>query len=134
MSSPVEADFYCPSCASPAFDETIYCTGCGADVRYVQHAMQGGLTIRQRKFIGALSMIMVSVSPALSALGSVVLAGGAAPVFDAVFGAITGTILAGSVGYAGYMLARDGSSQDPLFRRLRPAAKQLRGATPARRR
>lgn len=133
MSSPVEADFYCPSCASPAYDETIYCTGCGADVRYVQHAMQGGLTIRQRKFIGALSMIMVSVHPALSALGRVV-AGGAAPVFDAVFGAIMGAILAGSVGYAGYMLARDGSSQDPLFRRLRPAAKPLRGATPARRR
>ena len=133
MSSTVEADFYCPSCASPAFDETIYCTGCGADVRYVQHAMQGGLTIRQRKFIGALSMIMVSVQPAISALGRVV-AGGAAPMFDTVFGAIMGTILAGSVGYAGYMLARDGSSQDPLFRRLRPAAKQLRGAPPARRR
>jgi hypothetical protein len=64
----------------------------------------------------------------------VVVAGGAVPVFDAVFGAIMGTILAGSVGYAGYMLVRDGSSQDPLFRRLRPAAKQLGGATPARRR
>ena len=134
MSSRDEADFHCPSCASPAFDETIFCTGCGADVRYVQQAMQGGLTIRQRKLVGALSMVMGSVHPTLSALGMVVAAEGAATMFDVIFGAIAATVLAGSVGYVGYMLARDGSSPDPLFRRLRPAAKRLRGATPARRR
>jgi hypothetical protein len=130
MTSSTEADFYCPSCSAPAFDETTFCTGCGADLRYVQRAMGGGLTARQRRFVGAMTMAAVSVQSVASMIATAWV--GPLQGFTLIIGLLSSGILVGSLGYAGYLLARDGSSRDPLFRLPHGARKQLSAPTKQR--
>lgn len=117
MSSPAEIDFFCPSCAAPATGGTTFCKGCGADVRYVPRAMRGGLTKRQRTFVNTI----------LSIPGFFMLSGLMGSMMEInplyLFALVAAALgLVGTAGYAGYLLVRDGSSPDPIFRLSQRAA------------
>jgi hypothetical protein len=131
MPGPSDVDFFCPSCAAPATAETTYCTGCGADLRYVPRAMEGGLTARQRSFVTALTFV-----PGL-VYGAGVFIPGAAGGLSSALAGVWAVLLAAALGRVAYMLVRDGSSPDPIFgfpRRTRvplvspPTTKRLTGS------
>jgi hypothetical protein len=121
MSREIEVDYYCPSCAAPATIETTYCPGCGADVRYVPRAMEGGgFTARQRSFVATLGAV-----PPLVYGAGVIIPGAMADGIALAIATVWTTLFAGVAIRLAYMVARDDSSTDPIFRRARPKRMQL---------
>jgi hypothetical protein len=121
MSRETDVDFYCPSCAAAAATGTTYCQGCGADVRYVPRSMEGGgFTARQRSFVATLG----AVPPLIYGAG-VILPGATADGLAIAIAAVWAALVAGVAIRLAYMVVRDGSSADPIFRRTRPKRMQL---------
>jgi hypothetical protein len=124
MSREAEVDFYCPSCAAAATTGTTYCKDCGTDVRYVPRAMEGGgLTARQRSFVATLGTLPPLIYGAAAAIP-----GAMADGLDIAIAGIWASLLAGVAVRLAYMVARDGSSADSIFRRVRPGRMRLASA------
>ena len=120
MSEVAEVALYCPSCAAPVPAATTYCKGCGADLRYVPRALQGGLTARQRSFVATLSLVPVLVTGA-----GIVVPGAATDGIALAVAGLWTAALAVVVVRLAFMLARDGSSPDSVFRPARPGRASL---------
>jgi hypothetical protein len=93
----------------------------------------GGLTARQRSFVAMLG----AVPPLIYGAG-VIIPGPFADGIDIAIAGVWVTLFAVVAACLAYMVARDGSSADPIFRRARtgrmrlasaPATKRLSGAT-----
>ena len=121
MSRETDVVYHCPSCAAPATTGTTHCQGCGADVRYVPRAMEGGgFTARQRSFVATLGAV-----PPLVYGAGVIIPGAMADGIALAIAAVWTTLLAGVAIRLAYMVARDGSSADPVFRRARTGRTQI---------
>jgi hypothetical protein len=116
MSSQLEFDFYCPSCAEPATTETAYCKQCGADIRYVPRALEGGRTVRQRKFVALLAALPGSIVVIGSVANSALLVPEERLAFVVLLVAMSVYFLWLTARIAS-MVAHDRDSADPIFRR-----------------